>query len=79
MRKLYLVLLMHALLVNYSLAQTFDLGTWSILNVKYNLNEKWSVWGEGQIRSLKFFTNFHYYEYKGGINYKSTKNLALTI
>lgn len=79
MRKLYLVLLIHSLFVNYSLAQTFDLGTWSILNVKYNLNEKWSVWGEGQIRSLKFFTNFHYYEYKGGINYKSTKNLALTI
>ncbi len=79
MRKLYLVLLMHSLLVNHSLAQTFDLGTWSILNVKYNLNEKWSVWGEGQIRSLKFFTNFHYYEYKGGINYKSTKNLILTI
>lgn len=40
MRKLYLVLLIHSLLVNYSLTQTFDLGTWSILNVKYNLNEK---------------------------------------
>ncbi len=79
MRKLYLVLLIHSLLINNSLAQAFDLGTWSILNVKYNLSEKWSAWGEGQIRSLKFFTNFHYYEYKGGINYKATKNLALTI
>lgn len=79
MRTLYLVLLITCLLINNSLAQAFDLGTWSILNVKYNLDEKWSVWGEGQIRSLKFFTNFHYYEYKGGINYKFSKNVVLTI
>ncbi len=79
MRTLYLVLLIFCLLINNSLAQTFDLGTWSILNIKYNLNEKWSVWGEGQIRSLKFFTNFHYYEYKGGVNYKFSKNVVLTI
>ncbi|MDR6562187.1 hypothetical protein J2Y60_002317 [Arcicella sp. BE140] len=79
MRTLYLILLTFYLLINNSQAQAFDLGTWSILNVKYNLNEKWSVWGEGQIRSLKFFTNFHYYEYKGGINYKFSKNVVLTI
>lgn len=78
MEKLYLVLLIHCLIINNSIAQTPDLGTWNILNAKYNLNEKWSVWGEGQIRSLNFFTNFHYYEYKGGVNYKFSKNLALT-
>lgn len=47
-----------------SVAQNFDLGSWNILNLKYNVNDKWSVFGEAQLRSLKFYTNFHYYEYK---------------
>ncbi len=65
--------------INNVLSQTFDLGSWNVLNVKYNLNEKWSFFGEGQLRSLKFYNNFHYYEYKGGINYKVYKNVNLTL
>jgi hypothetical protein len=64
---------------NIFYAQNFDLGSWNILNLKYNIDEKWSAFGEGQIRSLKFYDNFHYYEYKGGINYKVHKNVALTL
>ncbi len=60
-------------------AQRNDLGSWNILNLKYTVNETWSVFGEAQIRSLKFYNNFHYYEYKGGVNYKINKSLALTI
>jgi hypothetical protein len=60
-------------------AQNFDLGSWNILNLKYNLDEKLSFFGEGQLRSLKFYGNFHYYEYKGGINYKVHKNVKLTL
>jgi Protein of unknown function (DUF2490) len=60
-------------------AQTLDLGSWNIINLKYNIDEKWSVFGEGQLRSLQFYDNFHYYEYKGGINYKAHKNITLTI
>ena len=60
-------------------AQTFDLGSWNILNLKYNLDEKLSFFGEGQLRSLKFYSNFHYYEYNGGINYKVHKNVSLTL
>lgn len=62
-----------------TVAQTFDLGSWNILHVKYNQNEKWSIFGEGQLRSLKFYSNFHYYEYKGGINYEGIKNVKLTL
>jgi long-subunit fatty acid transport protein len=62
-----------------SIAQTIDLGSWNILNLKYNHNEKWSLFGEAQLRSLKFYDNFHYYEYKGGLNFKAHKNLALAI
>lgn len=62
-----------------SRAQNADLGTWNILNVKYTINNKWSVFGEAQLRSLKFYSNFHYYEYKGGVNFKAHKNLKLSI
>ena len=59
--------------------QNFDLGSWNIVNFKYNFNEKFSVFGEAQLRSLKFYSNFHYFEYKGGINYKVHKNVKLTL
>ena len=65
--------------INTISAQTFDLGSWNILNVKYNIDEKLSFFGEGQLRSLKFYSNFHYFEYKGGINYKVHKNVKLTL
>lgn len=60
-------------------AQNFQLGTWNILNINYTHNEKWSFFGEAQIRSLKFYNDFHYYEYKGGINYRLHKNVKLTL
>ncbi len=59
--------------------QPFDLGSWNIVNLKYTHNEKWSLFGETQLRSLKFYNNFHYYEYKGGINYKPYKNVTLSL
>ena len=43
-----------------------DLGSWNIINVKYTVNDKWSLFGEVQVRSLKFYNFFHYHEYKGG-------------
>jgi hypothetical protein len=60
-------------------AQSFDLGSWNILNIKYNLDEKLNFFGEAQLRSLKFYDNFHYYEYKGGVEYKAYNNLKLTL
>lgn len=73
------LLLIFSLFVNRIYGQNFDLGSWTILNLKYNPTEKWSVFGEAQLRSLKFYDNFHYYEYKGGINYKWHKNVKLTL
>lgn len=60
-------------------AQGFDLGSWNIVNLKYNIDPKWSLFGEAQIRSLKFYNNFHYYEYKGGVSYKAYKNMSLSL
>jgi len=56
-----------------------DLGTWNILNVKYSLNKKISFFGEGQIRSLSTYNQFHYHEYKGGFNYKPSQQIMLTL
>ncbi|MFE3868571.1 DUF2490 domain-containing protein [Flavobacterium sp. LS2P90] len=75
--------LLIAILLNLSIqtifAQTSGLGSWNIMNVKYNLDEKWSVFGEAQLRSLKFYSDFHYYEYKGAISYKVQKNVNITL
>lgn len=79
MRIYYLILLPFYLFTNTLSAQKFELGSWNILNVKYNLNENWSFSGEAQIRSLKFYSNFHYYEYKGIIDYKADTNIKLTL
>lgn len=43
MKKLYLMLLVIILISNKITAQTNGLGSWNILNVKYIVNEKWSV------------------------------------
>jgi len=63
----------------YSYSAPFDLGSWNILNLKYNHNQKLSFFGEAQIRSLKFYYHFHYYEFKGGVNYKVHQNVRLTL
>lgn len=60
-------------------AQQFDLGSWNILNVRYKLNSKWDVNTEGQLRSLKFYDHFHYYEYKGWLNYRFHENASAAI
>ena len=79
MRILFLTTITFYFSLNTMKAQTFDLGSWNILNLKYNLDEKLSFFGEGQLRSLKFYSEFHYYEYKGGINYKVHKNVKLSL
>jgi hypothetical protein len=60
-------------------AQEYNsLGSWNILNIKYNLSENWSLFGEAQLRSLDFYSDFHYYEMKSGVNYKPSSNLTLS-
>ncbi len=79
MRRLLVPLLTYFLSSNILSAQTVDMGSWNILSLKYNLNQKWSVFGEAQLRSLKFYSNFHYYEYKGGVNFDVHENVKLTL
>ncbi len=57
----------------------FDLGTWNIINLKYKHTKNLSLFGEAQLRSLKMYDQFHYYEYKGGVNYKFKDNVVFTL
>jgi hypothetical protein len=59
--------------------QGFDLGSWNIINYQYILDDKWSVFGEAQLRSLKFYNQFHYYEYKGGFSYRLRPEMTLSL
>jgi hypothetical protein len=60
-------------------AQSSGIGSWNILNVKYTHNKQWSFFSEAQVRSLKFYSNFHYYEYKAGVNFKVHPHLTLSV
>ena len=79
MRFFYFAILSLYFSISSSFAQSNELGSWNVLNLKYTINEKMSVFGEAQLRSLQFYDDFHYYEYKGGFNYKALKNLKLTL
>lgn len=79
MRQVVLPIIIIFLWTNRTTAQTTDLGSWNILNLKYNYTDNLSFFGEAQLRSLKYYSDFHYYEYKGGIDYKVHKNVKLTL
>jgi Protein of unknown function (DUF2490) len=79
MNKTIALIAIYFLITQRSQAQRADLGSWNIINVKYTMNDKWSVFGEAQLRSLKFYTHFHYHEYKGGVNYKIHPSAIFTL
>lgn len=56
-----------------------QLGSWNVLSLKATFNNKWGAFAEGQVRSLKFYDDFHYHEFKGGITYALDKNFSLAV
>ena len=52
------------------------LGTWNILNVRLKLTQRWSLFAEPQLRSLRFYDHFHYYEIKGGVQFNLNPNFS---
>jgi hypothetical protein len=79
MRSYFIFVLIFGLWSNFTDAQNRNIGSWNIINLKYSQTEKLSFFAEAQLRSLKFYTNYHYYEYKGGVNYRLYNNVALTL
>ncbi len=62
-----------------TMAQRADLGTWNIVQARHSLNKRWTVFGEAQLRSLRFYDHFHYYEYKGGVDWRVHPNIRLAL
>ena len=60
-------------------AQDEGLGSWNILNVQYKWNDRLSGLAEAQLRSLRFYNDFHYHEYKGAVTYKAMPGLRLSL
>lgn len=54
-------------------------GSWNVANVKVNLDKKWLVFGELQLRSNGFYEQFYYTEYKTGVQYQLDKNFTLLL
>ncbi len=54
-----------------------DMGSWNILSWKHPLSDRWQAFGEGQVRSLKFYDHFHYYEFKGGLSYRINSEMQV--
>lgn len=79
MKKIFIYIFIIQLTTFQLMSQNNQLGSWNILNSNYHLNDTWSIWAEGQIRSLGFYSNFHYYEYKGGFSSQVHKNIKLTL
>ena len=75
MKKFFIILL---LLINSALSAQNSLGTWNVLNFNIKFDNKWGGFVETQVRSLSFYNEFHYYEYKIGATYKLTDNFSAT-
>jgi len=60
-------------------AQRADLGTWNIVQARHKINNRWGVFGEAQLRSLRLYNHFHYYEYKGGVEYWAHPNIRVAL
>lgn len=54
-----------------------SLGSWNILNVSSRVNDHLTAFGEAQLRSLRFYDHFHYYEYKFGLSWRVNSQLSL--
>ncbi len=60
----------------FSFAQT-GTGGWNVVTFKLNLNKKWSLFSEAQLRSQRFYDDFSYYEMKGGAAYSFQKKYSV--
>ncbi len=66
-------------ILTFSSSLFAQVGSWNILTLRMDLSERWSLSGEGQIRSLKFYNDYHYFEYKAGAYYNISETFSAGI
>lgn len=54
-------------------------GSWNIYHAKIELNSRFSVFLEPQLRSLSFYQQYHYYELKCGVNYRLNNTFGFSL
>ena len=81
-RQLFTTILTTACLIatySSSKAQTEQsIGNWNSIILKGKISPKWSLLGEGHIRSSNYDFKYDYFEIKSGIGYSITKNQNFT-
>ena len=62
-------------------AQSAPVGTWGVatLVLPGDSYHKWGGYAEAQIRENNVFSNFNYYQYKGGVSYDIDRNFTVLI
>jgi len=70
-------LIFSILISNSLIAQS--LGSWNVIDLKKSTKTKYSYQLEAQLRSLKFYQDFHYNELNFTANYKYDNNLVLSV
>lgn len=58
-------------------SQSSSLGSWNVFHASYKYSPHWQLFAEAQVRSLRFYHHFHYYEYKAGFLWKAADFLRL--
>jgi hypothetical protein len=58
-------------------SQTSGLGTWEIINGRYNVNKQWFGFVEGHLYTQKLVHDINYYELNIGAGYVASKNVTL--
>lgn len=54
-----------------------ELGSWNVVNIKDKVGKNFTIMVEGQLRSLSFYNQFHYYELKTGLGYAINKSFSV--
>jgi hypothetical protein len=73
----YFITIITTLITSSLIAQS--LGSWNVIDLKKSTKSKYSYQLEAQLRSLKFYQDFHYNELNFTANYKYDNNLVLSM
>jgi len=79
-RRLFITLILTTIFIsiyaNCQAQEDHSLGNWNSIILKRNISPKWSLLGEGHIRSNNYDLKYDYFEIKSAIGYSITKNLT---
>lgn len=75
-KRLYKAIFVVAFVVSVQagFSQTRGVGSWNVVSGMFTLDTRWKLFAEAQVRSQQFYSDFNYYEAKGGVSYSFKTN-----